>query len=102
MRISTWSSDVCSSALAALQGIGIAEQALDDARIDIAAKGVLDPFLDPHLAEHVVERPGQLTDLVARADVDPGLQVTALDRSDARRVGTECVSTCISRLSPQP
>src|SRR3546814_9380972 len=65
MRISDWSSDVCSSDL-----IGI----------DIAAE-----------VERLALR--QRIDGVARFDrID--------DRSEERRVGKECVSTCRSRWSP--
>src|SRR3546814_11527061 len=67
MRISDWSSDVCSSDLAQLQLLGRPEQ--PDA--DVGSQ-------DQHRAAE--RREGQ--------------------RSEERRVGKECVSTCSSRWSP--
>src|SRR3546814_4214139 len=76
MRISDWSSDVCSSDL--VVGVG---------RI-VAGAEVIGRHL-PHIADHVIEAVG--IGLVA-AD--------RRDRSEERRVGKECVSTCRSRWSP--
>src|SRR3546814_12848586 len=100
MRISDWSSDVCSSDLpAALHQVrrqdllGILDRAVvipDAFRIDhhgrtqlaaVAAAGLVDPH--PLEAELL----------------HPRLQVVAQPRSEARRVGKECVSTCRSRWS---
>src|SRR3546814_17383591 len=74
MRISDWSSDVCSSDLTAVLA---------------GALGVLQ--LPPALwsAPRAVRRPA----LYTRA---------MLARSEERRVGKECVSTCRSRWSPSP
>src|SRR3546814_5974043 len=81
MRISDWSSDVCSSDLHAQakahreifagSAIGIArfERTIPAAVIDVDR-----PHLDPMLA--------------------------CIARSEERRVGKECVSTCRSRWSP--
>src|SRR3546814_2754509 len=84
MRISDWSSDVCSSDLVDYLGLATlltrdgeyarAEQAL--ANIDPTAEGV---------------------DLIQYHTVRGLL---ALERSEERRVGKECVSTCRSRWSP--
>src|SRR3546814_2235094 len=65
MRISDWSSDVCSSDLL----LAIAEERF-------------------HLRRHHA---------VGAADVD---QQCRVERSEERRVGKECVSTCRSRWSP--
>src|SRR3546814_19957183 len=98
MRISDWSSDVCSSDLTpprlALLGTGNVGGAFV-ARCDaLRAAGVpLPPFawlsnsraLDPcsdHAPERALER------------------LRAAPRSEGRRVGKECVSTCRSRRSP--
>src|SRR3546814_15349170 len=106
MRISDWSSDVCSSDLIALaDAVGaldagdaalradraIAHLAIHadliDRRLDIGAVGMA---VDEHAlarapAEQLIERhPRRL----------------GLDRSEERRVGKECVSTCRSRGSP--
>src|SRR3546814_9184925 len=76
MRISDWSSDVCSSDLADLAGRGV----------DLVGG----------------RRRGQRGIAVAQ----PGGDVFGIDvqahriRSEGRRVGKECVSTCRSRWSP--
>src|SRR3546814_3534432 len=70
MRISDWSSDVCSSDLAFHQRLA---DALGDAAMHLA--------LDDHRVDHFAE-------------------VIDGDRSEERRVGKECVSTCRSRWSP--
>src|SRR3546814_5244984 len=79
MRISDWSSDVCSSDLegSRAEDIAVAVANLDqaDARLE-SARTALDD-----------------TGLKAPAD---GIIL----RSEERRVGKECVSTCSSRWSP--
>src|SRR3546814_9399093 len=90
MRISDWSSDVCSSDLLLLdalvhtlavvvvdrqaEGLGAAGDSLADA----AHADDAEPLAPDPLAEHPGRRP----------------------RSEERRVGKECVSTCRSRWSP--
>src|SRR3546814_4204846 len=76
MRISDWSSDVCSSDLlhALVGDAAPASHAHAVGALAHAAKGRVD-----------------LGDLGDRA---------ATQRSEARRVGKECVSTCRSRWSP--
>src|SRR3546814_15000905 len=98
MRISDWSSDVCSSDLpepAVLMGHRHHKHVfmpntfvfpggrvdLEDARVPVAA-----PLRAPvaeRLARHATRT-----------------RVQALARSEERRVGKECVSTCRSRWSP--
>src|SRR3546814_6372571 len=76
MRISDWSSDVCSSDLLhTLRGGGHA--------FGLQQLGHAGAVIDVHLAAE-------------RFDVE-GLGIS---RSEERRVGTECVSTCRSRWSP--
>src|SRR3546814_7245308 len=75
MRISDWSSDVCSSDLGSLgqgQGLvlGVGEESLTSHASDSNNPQRLQPRLGPYF------------------------------RSDERRVGKECVSTCRSRWSP--
>src|SRR3546814_3286192 len=72
MRISDWSSDVCSSDLAVLLIIDV-ERVL-------------------HVARGMVRRDAERLEVVA---VELHLR-----RSEERRVGKECVSTCRSRWSP--
>src|SRR3546814_10987177 len=104
MRISDWSSDVCSSDLDALhEKLG----ELHELHIAKAAQ---------YLAHAIAH--GQLLarDAVVRIqagpthDVQPGAaQIFGADfgqcllhRSEERRVGKECVSKCRSRWSPDP
>src|SRR3546814_11256908 len=96
MRISDWSSDVCSSDLptGCPQG-GVATH------IPMSFKQ-----LDPAIPIHVLGK----GDGYAFAVIDYGQEhnliwVTAIDetgeiRSEERRVGKECVSTCRARWSP--
>src|SRR3546814_19633618 len=72
MRISDWSSDVCSSDLKAEAA------AHADGVVDLSVGTPVDPV------------PEIVQDALAAAE----------DRSEERRVGTECVSTCRSRWSP--
>src|SRR3546814_16726682 len=76
MRISDWSSDVCSSDLGAGPAIG-----LDAARV--------------HTDARLPGQPG----LAAGAAAPVGAHSGAT-RSEERRVGKECVSTCRSRWPP--
>src|SRR3546814_2558513 len=79
MRISDWSSDVCSSDLAE-------NTPLTAEDVVFTFQSIADPAFkgDPALAQLM-----------------QGVVVTARDaRSEERRVGKECVSTCRSRWSP--
>src|SRR3546814_11010740 len=106
MRISDWSSDVCSSDL------GLGEDGPTHQSVEHAASLRLIPNLH-------VWRPCDTTEAAAawsyaiQRPVSVGMTVrdggpSALllsrqnlpFRSEARRVGTECVSTCRSRWSP--
>src|SRR3546814_11443280 len=100
MRISDWSSDVCSSdLLVAIGALGVAVNddlaledrarlVVDDALEDLAAGGVRHQVVDPR---------GVVAVLLAAHQVG-AVQVAV--RSEERRVGKECVSTCRSRWSP--
>src|SRR3546814_6496073 len=85
MRISDWSSDVCSSDLKSKHLFG--------ARIILACKLGVDAL-------------GDVVDLVPRRIVDQPMDLMldiarrTIIRSEERRVGKECVSTCRSRWSP--
>src|SRR3546814_15509166 len=81
MRISDWSSDVCSSDLGNVELLG-----------------------QRHADGDQVPRVGEI-DLVLHPDAAGGGRDQAEDhqrqaRSEERRVGKECVSTCRSRWSP--
>src|SRR3546814_1835542 len=75
MRISDWSSDVCSSDLLVVFGCG----------------GDRDKGKRPIMGEVAT----RLADVVIVTDDNP-----RSERSEERRVGKECVSTCRSRWSP--
>src|SRR3546814_9107306 len=85
MRISDWSSDVCSSDLCRRP---TAELALGDEAVDGADRPTDSAERPPfHRQRDIRPNPGQ---------GDRGVA----DRSEERRVGKECVSTCRSRWSP--
>src|SRR3546814_5811692 len=87
MRISDWSSDVCSSDL---QG----------ARRDRNHRGRAPAFRRTRLlyrAGHHANRSGREA---WRGAETPAQGEAACNRSEERRVGKECVSTCRSRWSP--
>src|SRR3546814_10695098 len=82
MRISDWSSDVCSSDL------------LDDA-VPVHAAG------DHEVERAVAPSAGHLgmAQLLEEQRLDHDVLSRTLDSSEERRVGKECVSTCRSRWS---
>src|SRR3546814_11582318 len=97
MRISDWSSDVCSSDLGsrgALQQMHVQSE-LDGA--DGPAQGRLSD-VQPLGRAHEAELLGHRNERTKLSD----LQGDHSDRSEERRVGKECVSTCRSRWSPYP
>src|SRR3546814_17265804 len=95
MRISDWSSDVCSSDLQAFTRGLLSGFQLVVTRIQIVADyanhGANRPYRQCHKSpEHRHE-----------LQADNGLDLAALRiRSEESRVGKECVSTCRSRWSP--
>src|SRR3546814_18295327 len=100
MRISDWSSDVCSSDLG-LGGVQIApfqllagEGVTWHHRDHVWHLGVIDRLVE---ADRETFRPTQRL-VVETASDDSRAQ--GVRRSEERRVGKECVSTCRSRWSP--
>src|SRR3546814_14960273 len=98
MRISDWSSDVCSSDLVARL---FAHRRPDQRLVRVGEAGALEIGHRVRLAPHdvvedpiaiVLERGADAENIVIAADHP--------DRSEERRVGKECVSTCRSRWSP--
>src|SRR3546814_4117312 len=87
MRISDWSSDVCSSDL-------IGGQRLDHALVEhFRLIGVEDPaHREKMLERFLLQCPHHLVGMVDR--------LGDTRRSEERRVGKACVSTCRSRWSP--
>src|SRR3546814_12007273 len=106
MRISDWSSDVCSSDLGltplAMATAPIATQAKVPMVVTAAATSAITEA-SPYIVRTSFTLP-QATLGIARwaADHDIGTVVTLVSdyaRSEERRVGKECVSTCSSRGS---
>src|SRR3546814_14549562 len=102
MRISDWSSDVCSSDLsvcAMIRGYSGLGAVLDQAEEVPAPTTAASPAPDP-------PQPAAPAAAPPPAD-EPRLNRTArtmtiVVRSDERRVGNECVSTCRSQWSQYP
>src|SRR3546814_13679203 len=98
MRISDWSSDVCSSDLPVLGPSGDAMQMAAD-----GPEKILRPLKLPQFAwreEANVDKFRHRTNAMhIFADPEQGMQIAKppLPRSEERRVGKECVSTCRSR-----
>src|SRR3546814_1545758 len=91
MRISDWSSDVCSSDLITSRVFVVAHIA-DGIKVDQRSHA------RDHQAEQAVQGVhAELHRDVEIANLDPG---ECELRSEERRVGKECVSTCRSRWSP--
>src|SRR3546814_2172222 len=90
MPISDWSSDVCSSDLADALGLGDEQWSLSY-QSRFGAEHWLSPATDASL-DALAGRGVRRVDVIA-----PGFA-----RSEERRVGKECVSTCRSRWSPYP
>src|SRR3546814_20235542 len=106
MRISDWSSDVCSSDL-----LGRQREVADLIQEQCSAIGALETagprFVGagigaaPHAEEfgfHQIQRDRRAIDRDERAA--PARSLLVPPRSEERRVGKECVSTCRSRWSP--
>src|SRR3546814_11018028 len=106
MRISDWSSDVCSSDLYARAGDG--QAAAKGWKVERLARQPVDSAADEKiLIEHRYGAIGgvRIADDLAQDGVDQRLSVRLRHvrrsrRSEERRVGKECVSTCRSRWSP--
>src|SRR3546814_7186148 len=90
MRISDWSSDVCSSDL---QRAAIARALAMEPRILLFDEPTSAP--DPEMIKEVLD---VMTALAGEGRTM--VCVTHEMRSEERRVGKECVSTCRSRWSP--
>src|SRR3546814_15315770 len=120
MRISDWSSDVCSSDLSVASSrdprLDEREELVEDAVLESDRKRqeAVEPSLD---GRHLVLEDAILVDqletgamlefvergageLAPRQQVEPAQEGSAGIRSEERRVGKECVSTCRSRWSP--
>src|SRR3546814_11399547 len=118
MRISDWSSDVCSSDLSVIdelppgrtpiQTVVLSNEKRDEvlARIAEACRQQRQTYWVCTLIEESDELDAEAAEATAtklRAEL-PGVRVGLvhgrMKRSEERRVGKECVSTCRSRWSP--
>src|SRR3546814_14588566 len=101
MRISDWSSDVCSSDLLLLE-IALRRlqrrQARLHGRIDLGELLLIIGHLHVELVELIGQFLGQFLIFALRGGERPAILLDI--RSEERRVGKECVSTCRSRWSP--
>src|SRR3546814_14965899 len=100
MRISDWSSDVCSSDLHQHLPVVAAQRLVVEIETDHRIGAELLRFVG-----HAFQRQrlglAQFVLIAARATAeDVGNAGEEVTRSEERRVGTECVSTCRSRWSP--
>src|SRR3546814_19463944 len=98
MRISDWSSDVCSSDLLG----GRIVQPPDQLRESLGLQSVPEDLRQPagKAVEAVDEKPGVFDEDRFTDHLEGDQQLVADQRSEERRVGKECVSTCRSRWSP--
>src|SRR3546814_17806977 len=97
MRISDWSSDVCSSDLER-EGFRVADASDGEEALLLAAERkpdlILLDWMLPLLSGIEVCR------RLRRSADTKTVPIIMLTRSEERRVGKECVSTCRSRWSP--
>src|SRR3546814_13953494 len=113
MRISDWSSDVCSSDLP--HAGGVRRQARPAVRpgagpppspegvarmLNLAEYRRKPALLADHLPWAALVAPGVV--LNKDGSFQRSFRFRGPDRSEERRVGKECVSTCRSRWSPDP
>src|SRR3546814_4937257 len=100
MRISDWSSDVCSSDLPRAEPGAVEAEAMEPPGVAQLAGRPAGPFADPASARPAREGVRRDEHRLAKS---PGTREEwpfAQVRSEERRVGKECVSTCRSRWSP--
>src|SRR3546814_13972025 len=97
MRISDWSSDVCSSDLRPQDIDKITEELLRRWSVTFSGR-VLDQ--DYEMRGVQMKKGDRVTFVLPACNFDPEVFPNPLERSEERRVGKECVSTCRSRWSP--
>src|SRR3546814_15951324 len=100
MRISDWSSDVCSSDLGLLSAYkSNANNQLRTASAYFLASGLFATFQEKIATSLVLQKIAEKTNTDPE-DLTKATILGLYNRSEERRVGTECVSTCRSRWSP--
>src|SRR3546814_12989656 len=95
MRISDWSSDVCSSDLNAARLL----KETGAAAVKVEGGKVLAPTIE-FLTQRGIPVMGHVGLTPQAVNILGGYGVRGKSRSEERRVGKECVSTCRSRWSP--
>src|SRR3546814_13337443 len=98
MRISDWSSDVCSSDLIVTGAVSAVQNIVKCIRR--CGLEVSDLILQPMASAEAVLTADEKELGVVLIDIGGGTTDVAIFRSEERRVGKECVSTCRSRWSP--
>src|SRR3546814_8378724 len=93
MRISDWSSDVCSSDLLARGGSVVLAAAMLAVTVSAAPAERATTHAPASRPLYTTQAP-----IAMLKDMDSG--AILFERSEERRVGKECVSTCRSRWSP--
>src|SRR3546814_14796631 len=101
MRISDWSSDVCSSDLNLKRRARAAKQPVHFSRIH-RRPTLPDPRGGEILYRQIRLRSMKKSRRALRIDHSNDALRLSERRSEERRVGKECVSTCRSRWSPYP
>src|SRR3546814_17205390 len=103
MRISDWSSDVCSSDLVTRKGSTAFEKGRHAADLNLCAGEFREEARQTpaHIVELCRDRRDQrrFSRLIVRID-ELGIDEQRHDRSEERRVGKECVSTFSAQWSP--
>src|SRR3546814_12124890 len=100
MRISDWSSDVCSSDLV-LANILLPRVIVFGGLLDVAECDELVELSRARLKPSSVVDPATGGDQLHEDRTSAGAHFPrGANRSEERLVGKECVSTCISRVSP--
>src|SRR3546814_3067571 len=95
MRISDWSSDVCSSDLAPATLCGEGLALVDEILVRPQGLWCTDAHIHAQFGADHQQRIAHVIAGIAQVGVADVMQ-----RSEERRVGKECVSTCRSRWSP--
>src|SRR3546814_20586381 len=96
MRISDWSSDVCSSDLAAAENY-VTKLFANVPALDSGARGSTTTFVERGIGDVLLAWENEA--FLAEKELGVG-KFEIVVRSEERRVGKECVSPCRSRWSP--
>src|SRR3546814_11901570 len=97
MRISDWSSDVCSSDLAGTKELLVISQDTSAYGVDI--KHFPRPWHGEDVRAHMTDLSRELGKIAPWVRLHYVYPYPHVDRSEERRVGKECVSPCRSRWS---